>query len=166
MTATDELRRMLDELVVEWQAPASFDGTARYDTTAGGYWFHEFNGKITINGLTPAQAIAATLGSDDTFTREDVESAFVSGYSLGLDMFDSSKPDNEKGWNQNKRDMDEEMEDLGWVRKDAATLSAGTCHEVEDEDTGFIVCSECGAVHDTDYTNYYCWCCGRKVVNE
>ena len=41
----------------------------------------------------------------------------------------------------------------------------GTCHEVEDEDTGFIVCSECGAVHDDSYTNYYCWCCGRKVVH-
>lgn len=62
MTATDELRRILDELGVEWQAPASFDGTARYDTTAGGYWFHEFNGEITIHGLTPAQAIEATLG--------------------------------------------------------------------------------------------------------
>ena len=111
-----------------------------------------------------ADELNATLGSDDTFTREDVEGAFVSGYSLGLDMFDSSKT--EKGWDQNKRNMDEEMEDLGWVRKDAATLGAGTCHEVEDEDTGFIVCSECGAVHDTDYTNYYCWCCGRKVVDE
>lgn len=41
----------------------------------------------------------------------------------------------------------------------------GTCHEVEDDDTGFIVCSECGAVHDDSYTNYYCWCCGRKVVH-
>lgn len=48
----------------------------------------------------------------------------------------------------------------------AATLGVGTCHEVEDEDTGLIVCSECGAVHDEDYTNYYCWCCGRKVVDE
>lgn len=47
-----------------------------------------------------------------------------------------------------------------------AILGVGTCHEVEDEDTGFIVCSECGAVHDTDYTDYYCWCCGAKVVNE
>lgn len=46
----------------------------------------------------------------------------------------------------------------------AATLGAGTCHEVEDEDTGFIVCSECGAVHDESYTSYYCWCCGRKVA--
>lgn len=76
---------------------------------------YQSNGKpslaVKIVGITdPAQAIAATLGSDDTFTREDVEGAFVSGYSLGLDMFDNSKPDNEKGWNQNERDMDEEME--------------------------------------------------------
>ncbi|MBR2684415.1 MAG: hypothetical protein IKE22_14260 [Atopobiaceae bacterium] len=48
----------------------------------------------------------------------------------------------------------------------AVTLGAGTCHEVEDEDTGFIVCSECGAVHDENYTSYYCWCCGKKVVGE
>ena len=62
MTATDELRAELTKRWVEWKAPASFDGTARYDTTAGGYWFHEFNGKITIHGLTPAQAVEATLG--------------------------------------------------------------------------------------------------------
>lgn len=62
MTATDELRKTLDELGVKWEAPTSFDGTARYDTVAGGYWFHEFNGKITVHGLTPKQAIAATLG--------------------------------------------------------------------------------------------------------
>ena len=48
----------------------------------------------------------------------------------------------------------------------AATVGRGTCCEVEDEDTGFIVCSECGAIHDVDYTSYYCWCCGRKVVGE
>lgn len=39
----------------------------------------------------------------------------------------------------------------------------GTCHEIEDEDTGFIVCSECGAAHDESYTAYYCWCCGRRI---
>lgn len=77
MTATDELRRLLDERGVKWEAPMSFDGTARYDTTAGGYWFHEFNGKITIHGLTPEQAIAATLGpgtcqADETDTWECV----------------------------------------------------------------------------------------------
>lgn len=40
------------------------------------------------------------------------------------------------------------------------------CHEEEDEDTGFICCSECGAVLPEDYTVYYCWSCGRKVVTE
>lgn len=46
---------------------------------------------------------------------------------------------------------------FGWYKREE-------CREVEDEDTGFIVCSECGAVHDADYTAYYCWCCGRKVM--
>lgn len=70
MSTTDELRKMLDKRGVEWQAPTSFDGTARYDTTAGGYWFHEFNGKMTIHGLTPEQAIAATLGESMTDTEK------------------------------------------------------------------------------------------------
>lgn len=63
MSATDELRAELTKRGVEWKAPSSYDGSNRYDTVAGGYWFHEFDGKITIHGLTPAQAIAATLGS-------------------------------------------------------------------------------------------------------
>lgn len=46
---------------------------------------------------------------------------------------------------------------------DAATVRTGACREIEDEDTGFIVCSECGAVHDESYTAYYCWCCGRRI---
>ena len=63
MSATDELRAELTKRGVEWKAPSSYDGSNRYDTVAGGYWFHEFDGKITIHGLTPAQAIAATLGA-------------------------------------------------------------------------------------------------------
>lgn len=45
------------------------------------------------------------------------------------------------------------------------TLGTGICREIEYEDTGIIVCSECGAIHDEDYTQYFCWNCGRKVVN-
>lgn len=60
--ATEQLRAELDERGVEWRAPTSFDGAARYNTTTDSYWFHEYNGKITIHGLTPAQAIEATLG--------------------------------------------------------------------------------------------------------
>ena len=86
-TATEILRRLLDELGVEWQAPASFDGTARYDTVAGGYWFHEFNGKITIHGLDPEQAIAATLGpcncSDNCTNGERTETCHIDVLNTG-----------------------------------------------------------------------------------
>lgn len=112
----------------------------------------------------------ATLGREDTYTREDVEGAFVSGYSLGLDMFDSSKP--EKGWNQNERNIDEEMEDLGWVRKDAAKLGSGTCELVNAADdlgkgTQSCMCDACGYTALDDWWDEFKFCpnCGRKVVD-
>lgn len=37
------------------------------------------------------------------------------------------------------------------------------CHIVEDEDTGILTCSECGAVQPEDYTVYWCWCCGARI---
>ncbi len=108
MTATDELRRLLDERGVEYQSldTSTCDFTAWHSNGVDAAWDDSENYEqphLFIIGLTPAQAIEATLGR-------------------------------------------------------------GTCHEIEDEDTGFIVCSECGAVHDTDYTDYYCWCCGARVV--
>ena len=48
----------------------------------------------------------------------------------------------------------------------AATMGAGTCKLTPYEDTGITVCSECGAVQPDDWTVYYCWSCGRKVVGE
>lgn len=65
MSATDELRRMLDERGVEWYEP-----TMKPNKT----WFPDSNGinccarpwsdklEIKRHGLTPEQAIAATLG--------------------------------------------------------------------------------------------------------
>ena len=38
-----------------------------------------------------------------------------------------------------------------------------TCHIVEDEDTSFLTCSECGAIQPEDYTTYFCWCCGART---
>ena len=46
----------------------------------------------------------------------------------------------------------------------AATLGAGTCKLTLYEDTGITVCSECGAVQPDDWTVYYCWSCGRRIV--
>jgi predicted RNA-binding Zn-ribbon protein involved in translation (DUF1610 family) len=178
MTATDELRAELTKRGVEyevddgktvrvtrWKAYGEWVSFIEYDTG-------ETRFCVDMRRFTPAQAIAATLGSDDTFTREDVESAFVSGYSLGLDMFDNSKPDNEKGWNQNERNLDDEMEDLGWVRKDAATLGAGTCRNAAPSYLDFL-CSECGFVNYRNDENdsgsgndwHHCPNCGRKVVD-
>jgi len=39
-----------------------------------------------------------------------------------------------------------------------------TCELALYEDTGITVCSECGAVQPDDWTVYYCWSCGRRIV--
>ena len=45
-----------------------------------------------------------------------------------------------------------------------ATFGRGTCHVEDYEGAGIGVCSECGAAQPDDYTVYYCWNCGAKVV--
>lgn len=65
MSATDELRKLLDERGIEWK-----DGDAAYEiewSTPDGrhcsamYWKPTFS--MLISGCTPEQAIAATLGN-------------------------------------------------------------------------------------------------------
>ena len=60
-----------------------------------------------------SKVIAATLKRDDAYTREDVESAFVSGYSLG-----SLPVGSDPQWDENTQTVDEHMAEHGWVRKD------------------------------------------------
>ena len=62
VTATDELRRLLDERGVEWTYG---DGTVSY--ASDGRWFHAWaynDGAmcVSMGYLTPEQAIEATLG--------------------------------------------------------------------------------------------------------
>lgn len=45
------------------------------------------------------------------------------------------------------------------------TRAERTCRIKEDE-TGFLVCSECGAVQPEEWMVYYCWSCGARVVGE
>lgn len=74
MTATDELRKMLDERGVEWDADDEVmdDGSISQVT----YWYSngiewstdgrdEFLAFDAVQLITPAQAIAATLGSEE-----------------------------------------------------------------------------------------------------
>ena len=118
MTATEELRKLLEErgmscqthyLNVSWRV-----GPKLYVAT------DILDGTLTITNLTPEQAVAATLGNEGSYTRDDVESAFVSGYSLGCLPVGS-----DPRWDQNEQTVDEHMAELGWVR--AATVGAGTC---------------------------------------
>lgn len=78
MTATDELRRLLDERGVEWTDKAEEVGLTlagfadtRWNANGVRWIYTESNGTATlassrpveIRGCTPEQAIAATLGS-------------------------------------------------------------------------------------------------------
>ena len=63
MTATDELRRMLDERGVEYTTKDDMGAT---ETSWNGYTAYQLTpGSKLIMHHTPEQAIAATLGSDD-----------------------------------------------------------------------------------------------------
>lgn len=182
MTATERLRELLDERGVKWERGLPTETIVREPIDA--LYVERPDGRMHVyfrSYLTPEQAIAATLGREDTYTREDVESAFVSGYSLG-----SLPVGSDPQWDENRQTVDEHMAELGWVRK--ATLGssnctnserAGTCHADETEhiecgtidgrhyDIHVMECSECGRTYEYVFGGYeFCPNCGRKVVDE
>ena len=66
MTATDELRRMLDERGVEWDGESYEKCTFWNEETNMAVASEGMDGKLWVSqSLTPAQAIAATLGVSD-----------------------------------------------------------------------------------------------------
>lgn len=124
MTATNKLRRLLDERGVEWWKASPCKTKWHSPVLGGPLAVREWNGKMVLDAgyvnVIPEQAVEATLGNEESYTRDDVESAFVSGYSLGCLPVGS-----DPRWDQNEQTVDEHMAELGWVR--AATLGAGTC---------------------------------------
>ena len=46
------------------------------------------------------------------------------------------------------------------------TRAERTCRIEEHDEVPYPICSACGAVQPDDYTVYYCWSCGAKVVGE
>jgi hypothetical protein len=118
-TATERLRELLDECGVKWW-PMYNNGYYRERDTefvvnGKKHTAHEWGDGLAVYNLTPEQAIAATLGREDTYTREECESSFVRGYSLG-----SLSAGSDPRWDENRQTVDEHMAELGWVR--AATL--------------------------------------------
>lgn len=84
MTATDELRRLLDERGVEWTAPNSCLRDEMTSWAAGGFYYDAFevpepDGTFLLTAahqddLTPTQAVEATLGRGTCHdTQEDEE---------------------------------------------------------------------------------------------
>ena len=68
LTATDELRAMLDERGVEWWPMHDVENGYHQDRDTEfvidgkKYTAHEWGGTLNVYGLTPEQAIEATLG--------------------------------------------------------------------------------------------------------
>lgn len=65
MTATDELRRMLDEHGESWHKWPDEDSTTWQAYSDPHTATESMDGTLIVTGLTPAQAIAATLGDAD-----------------------------------------------------------------------------------------------------
>ena len=63
MSATDELRKLLDERGVKWTAVGK-DITLDNQTYCYPHTFTEFQDGLVVTNLTPEQAIAATLGAE------------------------------------------------------------------------------------------------------
>lgn len=166
MTATEELRRLLDERGVEWM-PSAFDPPHEtfYKVNGVGFIVTEFPEIERVSlacdmRITPEQAVEATLGPEDAFTREDVEGAFVSGYSLGC-LPAGSDPQ----WDQNEQTVDEHMAELGWVRErgECRITSAILLYDPD----GYETTLSCGhVVHMPPDDFDYCPECGRKVSGD
>ena len=63
MTATDELRRMLDEADVEWDYGITGAASTKFNANGVELTFIDMRDGVTCSTiLTPAQAIAATVG--------------------------------------------------------------------------------------------------------
>lgn len=88
---------------------------------------------------------------------------FCSAYGVGYSwMSGNIRKEFEPQWMRQLRSV-KKASGLSWDDILGGTIRS-TCREIEYGDTGAIVCSECGAVHDPDYTQYFCWCCGRKIL--
>lgn len=120
MTATDELRRMLDERGVEWWEGWDKDLTL-FDGADGIRWIADYMlGELflrSVLSITPEQAIAATLGP-----REQPP------YDLLIDLL-RDEWDIEASWDGLRRFWYVGLTDEGVRKRDEreATLGRGTC---------------------------------------
>ena len=167
-SATKELRRLLDELGVEYLD--SEDDTTIYYAGSGYRYTYNTNpesGWAQLFGyhLTPEKAIAATLGSGE-LTAESVRQA-IERHSLELPRCGRQFLD--QAWQAIADELN-------------ATLGERTCKNLLPHDWGTFECSECGKQFEVTHVYItpggtpndepdptcvsFCPGCGRKVVDD
>lgn len=178
MTATDELRRMLDERGVEWKAPNSCLRDEMTMWTAGGFDYEAFevpepDGTFLLTAanddLTPEQVIAATLGETPTPPpptppKQPPYDELIESLRRDWDI--------EASWDGLRRFWYVGLTDEGVRKRDEreATLGRGECHEVI-VDEYWRGCGNCGYMWEYMYgigkctRPNFCPRCGAKVVD-
>lgn len=160
MTATDELRRMLDERGVEWEDCGNGATYVEHNGEAWRFDYDELFDQLAIvclSGYTPAQAIAATLGDVPSlpyfWTHDD---------TLHIEL--PKLPESISVRLPDQRDRE-----VGSARVWQYTLDSETCrYEIAffGDGKAWFACSECGGMASADYDPpKYCPHCGRKVVD-
>lgn len=190
MTATDELRAMLDERGVEYyrheegeplrELKEGTDRATSWRLGKASCTVVECEGgtlDVWIDRATPAQAIEATLGPREQPPYDELIEALRRDWDI------------EASWDGLRRFWYVGLTDEGARKRDEreATLGRGTCHNASNvtdkHGQARFVCSACGAWLDSrmlwnpEYPNgespfvkdcrlNYCPNCGRRVVEE
>ena len=187
-TATDELRRLLDERGVEWwqmhddEVGYCEDRDTEFLVYGCKHVAHELGCRLQVDMLTPEEAIAATLGPvpwvSPTWERwhkslrhDEVKSI---GDAVEQLMYEVIEFGGDMGPNGNTYNGIDEGDVLtsgfinSWVER-FATLGRGTCKLVPTRDkprskAPTLTCSECGWWTDEIGKAWrYCPNCGRRV---
>lgn len=161
MTATDELRKPLDERGVEW---SSIGGDTAWEDSRGWTATAEADSvdgsMVYVTALmTPEQAIEATLGPREQPPYDELIEALRRDWDI------------EASWDGLRRFWYVGLTDEGVRKRDEreATLGRGECHEVI-VDKYWRGCGNCGYVWEYMYgigkctRPNFCPRCGAKVV--
>lgn len=167
MTATDELRRLLDERGIEHDDESIKSAISYCDGYEGTYWDGDSFGyvepirpkpntigshpELTIHDCTPEQAIAATLGSG---THPYEQRIVGDGSSWGEVMRDAY--DNLMAAAGESCSPDELAELEAYIHAER------TCHNATNDIFYTFMCSECGYTEEQGIPDY-CAGCGAKV---
>ena len=180
MTATDELRRMLDERGVEYETyieqPTGFEhvkwnfnehGSADFNLEFGEPWLTMYG---VISG--PEQAIAATLGRG-MLTAEQVRGVLL----LHLPHREYYSIEQTDGWQAIADELNATLGSCNCSNNCTNSERTGTCHDKGTFNSwGYFTCSNCSIVIPLDAVKdapsigrtlppKYCPNCGAKVVD-